>query len=120
MEERITCYKLVKQRKDGSLGSLFIHASERLPFGKWLKAEFFPTKGYAPRYGWHCTFYPYAPHLSTKGRVWVECEVSGWKTYDRPESQGGAWILADRMKIDRIISDSEVEALVERRKYMSA
>lgn len=36
---------------------------------------------YAPRYGLHCTFYSYAPHLAEKCRIWVECEVSSYKTY---------------------------------------
>lgn len=45
-----------------------------------------------------------APHLkmhlaSGERRGWVQVEVEDWKTYDRPESQGGAWILAQRMKI---------------------
>ena len=34
---------------------------------------------------------------------WVECEVEDWESYDRPESQGGAWILAQRMKIVKIM-----------------
>ncbi len=104
-------YKLMKLRKNGTLGSLFIHATAILPIGEWMDAAFYPTKGFAPRYGWHCTFTPYAPHLSTKGRVWVEVEVGDYKTYDRPESQGGAWILADRMKINRMISEEEVVEL---------
>lgn len=114
------CYKLMKNRKNGTLGSLFIHASAVLPLGKWLKAEYFPTKGFAPRFGWHCTFYPYAPHLSEKGRVWVECEVRDYHTYDRPESQGGAWILAPEIKINRILSDKEVDDLRQVRMYMAA
>ena len=105
------CYKLVRMRKNGTLGSLFIHARVVLTFGEWLQAEYHPTKGYAPRYGWHCTFYPYAPHLSENGRIWVECEVENYHTYDRPESQGGAWILADRMKIVKILTAEEVENL---------
>jgi len=45
-----------------------------------------------------------APHLKMKlasgeQRVWVQAEVEDWETYNRPESQGGAWILAQRMKI---------------------
>lgn len=87
-------YKLVRQRKDKSLGPLFINTKLRIPFGKWLKAEEHPTKGFAFRPGWHCTFSKYAPHLSTKDRVWARCEVKDFETYDRPKSQGGTWILA--------------------------
>lgn len=64
--------------------------------------EYYPTKGYAPRFGWHCTFQPYAPHLKEKGRVWVECFVKNYRTYDHPECQGGAWILANELKIIKI------------------
>lgn len=105
------CYKLVRLRKNGTLGSLFIHAKAVLQVGVWMEAEMFPTKGFAPRFGWHCTFLPYAPHLSEKGRVWVECDVKNFRTYDRPESQGGEWILADNIRINRILSSDEVMRL---------
>jgi len=102
-------YKLMKQRKNGTLGSLFIDAKKVYELGIWMNAEFIPTKGFAERFGWHCCFTPNAPHLkevllSGEKRVWVEVEVEGIKTYDRPESQGGAWILADKMKIIKIIN----------------
>ena len=38
-------------------------------------------------------------------RVWVECEVEDWESYDRPESQGGAWILAQKMKLVKILDE---------------
>jgi len=57
-------YKLFKLRADGTLGPLFINASQRLPEGVWLKSEDHPTKGFAHRPGWHCTLKPEAPHLS--------------------------------------------------------
>ncbi len=91
--------KLVRKRKDGSIGSLFINRRAKLPFGKWLQAEDHPTKGYAHRPGWHCTFRPEAPHLSMKGRVWVEVEVEDYTVCKRPVSQGGEWLLAQRMKV---------------------
>jgi hypothetical protein len=101
-------YKLMKLRKDGTLGSLFINAKATYPLGKWLKAECLPTKGFQVREGWHCCFEMNAPHLkedlkSGEHRVWVEVEVEDYYTYDRPESQGGAWILADKMKIIGIV-----------------
>lgn len=99
----MVAYKLMKLRKNGTLGSLFINRKEVYPIGEWLQAENYPTKGFAERFGWHCTFKPIAPHLSTKGRVWVEVEVENFKEYNRPESQGGTWILADKMKINKII-----------------
>jgi len=33
--------------------------------------------------------------------VWVEVEVEDIELHDRPESQGGTWVLAQRMKVLR-------------------
>lgn len=89
--------------KDGSLSSLFIGKRNRLPIGKWLKAECLPTKGFAIRPGWHCTKEPIAPHLSTKGRVWVKVEIKEYTELLRPENQGGLWYLAKRMRILEVV-----------------
>ena len=97
-------YKLVRKLKDGNLYPLFINKKEPFILNKWLKAECYPTKGFAVRKGFHCCFQPLAPHLKERlsngeQRVWVKCEVEDWESYDRPESQGGAWILAQKMKV---------------------
>jgi len=92
-------YKLVRKMKDGSLSPLFINQKSRIPIGIWLKAELYPKKGFAIRKGWHCTLKKYAPHLSKKNRVWVEVEVEDYELYNRPESQGGVWVLAQKMKV---------------------
>ena len=92
-------YKLVRKMKDNSLAPLFINQKFRLKIGEWMQAEFHPKKGFAERKGWHCTLKPIAPHLSTKNRVWVKVEVEDIEYYDRPESQGGTWILAQKMKV---------------------
>ena len=97
--ETIKGFKLFRVRKDGSLGPLFINARLRVPEGKWLGAESHPTKGFAYRPGWHACTKPVAPHLSKKGRVWCEVELVGVQKYDRPESQGGAWLLARGLKV---------------------
>lgn len=89
--------------KDGSLASLFINKKDRLPIGEWLDAEEHPTKGYAVRKGWHCTIVPQAPHLSKEGRVWVKVLLQDYDWYMRPVSQGGIWILAQKMKILEIV-----------------
>lgn len=96
-------YKLVRVRKNGTLASLFINRKMTIPIGKWLEAEDHPTKGYAHRPGWHCTFKPYAPHLSEKDRVWVEVEVKDYEVFERPPSQGGKWILANKMKVKSVL-----------------
>ena len=101
-------YKLLRMKKDGNLYPLSINKTVTTPIGVWMDAEYHPTKGFAARKGWHCCFKPVAPHLKTnlasgEKRVWVECEVEDWASYNRPESQGGAWILAQRMKIIGVV-----------------
>ena len=103
-----TAYKLLKRRKDGSLGPLFINASLRVPIGEWLDAEDHPTKGFAHRPGWHCCWSPNAPHLTMnpKGgpeRVWCRVEVDDIQTYARPAAQGGEWVLAQRMRVVEVV-----------------
>jgi len=96
-------YKLVRQLKDGSITSLFINKTERLPFNKWLIAEDHPTTGYADRPFWHCIADCVAPHLSKRGRVWVEVEIEDYESIQRPASQGGLWFLANRIKFIKIV-----------------
>lgn len=96
-------YKLFRLMKDGSLAPLFINKKQRITPGQWLPAEDHPTKGFAHRPGWHCCLKPEAPHLSKKGRVWCEVEFEDFTLHDRPECQGGQWVLANRLKVTRII-----------------
>lgn len=92
-------YKLFRRKKNGDITSLFINKSKALEFNTWLEAESFPTKGYALRPYWHCTSQPVAPHLSEKGRVWMEVEMEEFTEFERPALQGGLWFLASRIKI---------------------
>lgn len=96
-------YKLLKRRRDGSIGPLFINARARLEVGVWYEAEDHPTKGFAHRPGWHCTLKPVAPHLkeqtTTQKREWFQVEIEDYEFHDRPLSQGGRWALAQRMRI---------------------
>ena len=101
-------YKLMRVKKDGGIYPLFINKTIPTPIGVWLKAECCPTKGFAVRQGWHCCFEMNAPHLKMElangeKRVWVKCEVKDYETYNRPESQGGKWILAQRMKVIELV-----------------
>lgn len=110
-------YKLVRKAKDGSLHPLFIDKSRPYIIGEQREAEFHPTKGFAPRFGFHCCFIPLAPHLKTElangeRRVWIECEVEDFTSYDRPESQGGAWILANRLMVTRELTMEEVAEIL--------
>lgn len=85
--------------KNGDIKPLFINKSKALPLNIWMDAENHPTKGYAIRKGWHCTLTPEAPHLSMRGRAWYQVEIDDYEYYNRPESQGGTWVLAQRMRI---------------------
>ena len=92
-------YKLFRVLKSGEITSLFINKKERLKLNEWLVAESFPTEGFKLRPYWHCTSKPEAPHLSNKGRVWMEVEMDGYEEFKRPAVQGGIWYLADKIKI---------------------
>ncbi len=96
-------YKLCRQLKKGNIRSLFINKKVDLPFNIWLEAECHPTDGFKERPFWHCTAEPRAPHLSMKGRVWVKCEIDDYWEHKRPESQGGLWFLAKRIKLLEIL-----------------
>jgi len=74
-----------------------------MPFNEWLPAESHPTKGFKVRPHWHCTSTPEAPHLSEKGRVWVELEIEDFEEFKRPTNQGGLWYLANRIKLIKIV-----------------
>jgi hypothetical protein len=98
-------YKLFRKRKDGTYGSLFINRTQRLNSNTWYKSEGHLTPGYSYRQGWHCCLLPEAPHLSEKGRVWCVVQIDDYSALPRPESQGGTWFLADRMKIIQEVYD---------------
>jgi hypothetical protein len=102
-------YKLFRLRKDGTLGPLFINRKAVVPVGVRLKAESHPTKGFAVRPGWHAALLPIAPHLKAnlatgEKRVW--CRVRMWNPtyYNRPESQGGTWVLSEELEVMEVLS----------------
>lgn len=97
-------YKLMRKKKDGLLYSLFINKTSPIKIGTWVKAKCYPTKGFSVRKAWHCCFKPVAPHLKMRlatgeKRVWMKVEVDNYKICPRPKSQGGSWILAQRIKV---------------------
>ena len=97
-------YKLMRQRKDGTLGPLFINRKQRVALGTTYRAHSYPTKGFALRPGWHCMAAPKAPHLKMKpDRVWVEVIMSEYEVHSRPASQGGEWFLAKEITAQRIL-----------------
>ncbi len=89
-------YKLVRVRKNGTLGPLFINVTQQIRMGETHAAEDHKTEGYAHRPGWHCLAKPRASHLMMReNRHWVKCLISDYITVDRPEAQGGIWYLAN-------------------------
>src|ERR1035437_5538614 len=96
-------YKLCRQLKNGNITSLFINKKVPLLFNQRLVAECHPTKGFKERPFWHCTSTPIAPHLSMKGRVWIKVEIGDFEVYERPNSQGGLWFLAKKIKLIEIL-----------------
>lgn len=56
-------YKLFEQDSKGNIYPLFIDKKEWVRLGRWLPAKFVPTKGFAPRGGWHIGTIPDAPWL---------------------------------------------------------
>ena len=95
-------WKLLRVRQDKTLGSLFINKSQVLVRGVWLESAPHKTPGYAFRPGRHAMVKREAPHLSTVGRVWCRVELLGVEEYERPEAQGGMWLLAKQMRIIRV------------------
>ncbi|QUL77243.1 hypothetical protein A71_89 [Escherichia phage A7_1] len=111
MKKSIVAYKLFRVRKDGTIGPLFINRSLVVEKNKWMEAENHPTRGFSVRPGWHCTLKPEAPHLKTnlksgEIRKWFKVEVQGIVNFQRPESQGGTWVLAERLRVLEEVSSS--------------
>jgi len=99
----MTGYKLLRQRRNGTLGPLFINAKQVIPIGVELAAEDHPTKGFAHRPGWHITNQPRAPHLKMDGRVWAEVEFDDFYEFKRPAAQGGMWFIAQKMRVNKVL-----------------
>lgn len=96
-------FKLFRLKKNGEITSLFINKKRGLKLGEWMKAENFPTNGFAERMGWHSLKKKSAPHLSKDGRIWCEIEINDYKEFKRPKNQGGVWFLSNEMKITKIL-----------------
>jgi hypothetical protein len=95
-------WKLVRQRKDGTLGPLFINRPLIYKIGVWFQAEDHPTKGFARRPGFHACSIRSAPHLEMRlsngeQRVWCKVLLKDFEEYERPASQGNTWILSNHI-----------------------
>jgi hypothetical protein len=95
-------FKLVRQRKNGTFGPLFIDKKLIFSFNVWLRAKSKFTKGFKLRPGWHVVANPHAPHLSKKGRVWLLVEIRQFQSHRRSSYQGDLWYIAQEMRILRV------------------
>ncbi len=143
-KKTVKAYKLFRTLKTrpGELFPLFIGKSTATPVGEWISAEHIPTKGYAPRSGWHTGVLPTAPHLMKKdgtmqeGRVWAEVEIPAdvdWQTkadsrktkdirgevpeggnykFKTSKLQGGAWFISGAIKVNKVLSAFEVDSIM--------
>lgn len=105
-------YKLFEMNPEGKLFPLFIGKTKETELGKWLKAEYIPTKGFACRGDWHVGTIPSAPWLmSVNGiykskrskywrRVWCEIEYNTNHNYDEEVS-----LLPKKCFIDKCPED---------------
>jgi hypothetical protein len=107
MDEIVIGFKMFRQRPDGTLGPLFINRRQAIEINEFLPAEDHKTKGYAHRPGWHATLKPEAPHLKLDAksgkRVWARVALRDITRYDRPESQGGTWLLAKELMVLEVL-----------------
>lgn len=73
-------YKLFEMDANGNLFPLFIDKNTPVPTGRWIKAEFHPTKGFAARGGWHIgADVPDAPWLKSYDGTDVGYYKPRWK-----------------------------------------
>jgi hypothetical protein len=101
-------YKLLRVRKDGSIGPLFVNRKQKIPIGEWMEAIDGKPKALANRPGFHCTHSPEAGHIkmrlkSGEERRWYEVEIKDYYEFPRPECQGGMWFIAKHMRIKKAL-----------------
>ena len=148
----MTGYKLFEMRDDNKLFPLFIGKTKETPMNEWIMAEGIPTKGFAPRWGWHIgRDLPSAVHLmshdgtyrSQRGkrfrRVWAEVQYCADVDYteealktkkkcfnDRlpdngfylfKENNNAVWVIADRIKVTRVLSEEERMEILKEMNY---
>lgn len=107
----MTAYKLLRLRRDGTLGPLFVGRGQVIRVGEVLRARSdLPHPGLAHRPGYHCYARPEAPHLKTRlsngeRRVWCKVEIGDYTELRRPASQGGIWYLAQSMRVWYIMKE---------------
>jgi len=97
-------YKLLRVRKDGTIGPLFVNRQQVIPIGEWMTAIDGKPKALKNRPGFHCTHSPEAGHIKMKlssGEIrrWYKVEIEDYYEFPRPKNQGGMWFISKKMKI---------------------
>lgn len=140
----------VKNNKLGDIFPMFIGKNKPTPRGEWIPAEFLPTQGYADRGGWHAGILPIAPHLMSKtgqmpaNRVWAkvsmpddvdwnsilkerglkdlrgELPIGGTYDFKTNKMQGDAWKIGGALRVDNVLSDEEVAAILAQHNLIPA
>ena len=108
-----TGYKLFEMRDDNKLFPLFIGKTKETPMNEWIMAEGIPTKGFAPRFGWHIgKDLPSAVHLmsydgtykSQRGkhfrRVWAEVQYCADVDYTEEALRTKKKCFTDKLPIN--------------------
>ena len=105
----MVAYKLLRLRKDGTLGPLFVGRDLVIPISRTIQAQDdLPHPGLAHRPGFHCCANMFAPHIKLElkngeKRVWCLVTIDNYEKLNRPESQGGLWYIARTMRVNRIV-----------------
>lgn len=111
-------YKLLRLRKDGTLGPLFVDRSLVIKVGEvYVAKDNLPHPGLAHRPGFHCCAKPVAPHIKLllktgERRVWCKVDIGGYVKHLRPESQGGLWYTARAMRVLYIFTEADSAGFV--------
>lgn len=98
-------YKLLRVRRDGSLGPLFVDRGLRLkPNFIHIARKDCKHPGLAHRPGFHCCAKPEAPHMKLRlkngeVRVWCRVQIMCYTKHVRPEAQGGTWFTAKYLQV---------------------
>ena len=111
-------YKIMRTKSDGMLYSVSVNRHQPYNIDEWMTAEYHLTKKFNDKKGFYGFEKPnsmkYKENLQRGDhRVWVECEVEDWEiVYSTTDKIN--WVIAQRMKILRALSKSQVgKILVE-------
>lgn len=101
-------FKLMRVNTDGTVSPLFIGRDRKYELDTWYDAESIQRNGFKFRPGFHCCSTTSAPHIkrelkSGETRTWVQVQISDFEQIKRPESQGGLWYIAKKIKFVAIM-----------------